>query len=94
LLLLEDCDKSNIKVGVSEKHFSVLSDFQATSYAQRYEILARKLMLEKKYNHAAFLMTSRKTGPKGKYAEPAKDVSMHAFLASLAGHVRVFLEGL
>jgi hypothetical protein len=92
LMLLEDCDKSHAEVKVSEKNFPVLPEFDETSYAQRYEILARKLMLEKKYDQAAFLMASQNGGAKGKYTEPAKDLSMHPFLASLAGHIRVFLE--
>ena len=94
LMLLEDCDKSHVDVGVTEVHFPVLSEFKDTSYARRYEILARKLMLEKKYDHAAFLMASQDSGPLGKYSEPAKDLSMRLFLAGLAGHVRVYLEGI
>lgn len=94
LMLLEDCERSHAKVDVSEKHFSVLPEFNQTSYAQRYAILTRKLMLEKKYDQAAFLMASKDSGPNGKYIEPEKDLSMRSFLASLAGHIRVFLEGM
>ncbi len=94
LMLLEDCEKSRVPVGYSKKHFDVLPEFKETSYAERYELLARKLMLEKKYDHAAFLMATEKDGPKGQYSEPATDLSMQKFLASLAGHVRVYLEGL
>ena len=39
-------------------------------------------------------MASQDGGPLGKYSEPAKDLSMRLFLAGLAGHVRVYLEGI
>ena len=84
-MLLEDCDKSHEDVGVTETHFPVLPEFKETSYARRYEILARKLMLEKKYDQAAFLMASQEGGPVGNYSEPAADLSMRSFLAGLAG---------
>ncbi len=93
-MLLEDCDRSRSEVAVSERHFTVLPEFEATSYARRYELLARKLMLEKKYDQTAFLMSSQTGGPGGEFMEVAKDLSMHQFLAGLAGHVRVYLEGL
>lgn len=93
LMLLEDCEKSHTEVDVLEKHFNVLPEFKGTSYTQRYAILTRKLILEKKYDQAAFLMASKDGGPVGKFTEPVKDLSMHRFLTSLAGHIRVYLEG-
>ena len=92
LMFLEDCEKSHVDVNLTEKYFQVLPEFKKTSYAQRYEILARKLMHEKKYDHAAFLMASKDGGSRGEYSEPAQDLTIHNFLASLAGHVRVYLE--
>ena len=94
LMLLEDCPRSHASVGVIEKHFEVLSEFKDASYTRRYELLARKLMLEKKYDHTAFLMASEEGGVKGQYSEPAADLSIKKFLASLAGHVRAYLEGI
>ncbi|MBW2702905.1 MAG: restriction endonuclease, partial [Deltaproteobacteria bacterium] len=92
LMLVEDCEKSNTPVEVAERHFPVRKEFKKTSYAQRYELLLRKMVLEKKYDAAAFIMATQKGGIAGKYSEPATDLSMKKFLASLAGHIRTYLE--
>lgn len=44
LMLLEDCPKSNMPVRDESPHFPVFSEFKAASYAQRYNILCRKLI--------------------------------------------------
>lgn len=94
VMLLEDCPGSTRPVAVSEPHFKVLKEFRGASYAKRYEILLRKLVLEKLYDAAAFLMATEKGGPKGEYAEPATDLSMKKLLASLAGHVVTYVAAI
>jgi hypothetical protein len=94
LMLLEDCDKSKEPVGVVEHHFLVRKEFKDTSYAKRYELLLRKLVLEKKYDAAAFIMATQEGGLSGQYSEPASDISIKRFLASLAGHIRTYIEGI
>lgn len=44
LFLLEDCPPSKCPIRVSEAHFSVFPEFRKASYAQRYELLCRKLV--------------------------------------------------
>lgn len=94
VMLLEDCQASTAAVGIASPHFPVLREFQGSSYAKRYEILLRKLMLEKLYDGAAFLMATEESGPHGVYTEPASDLVMKKFLAGLAGHVRTYLATL
>jgi len=87
LLLLEDCPGSTKPVGVREPHFKVLPEFQGTSYAQRYEILCRKLVRERKYNAACFLMSAKGDADrKQNYVEPADDLSAKVFLKGLLTH--------
>jgi hypothetical protein len=86
VMLLEDCDESACAVKAKEPHFSVFPPFQDSSYAKRYEIMLRKLVLEKLYDAAALLMSTKTGGPCGKYSEPAEDLRMQRLLASLAGH--------
>ena len=93
VMLLEETRRSTESVGVLEPHFSVLPEFRDSSYAKRYEILLRKLRLEKLYSEAALLMTKESAGLAGEYTEPAADLSMKRFLAGLAGHVRAYIEG-
>lgn len=87
VMLLEDCPKSRQPVGVEEPHFPVFPDFQNTSYAKRYELLLRRLVLEKLYDPAALLTTTAEDGLQGNYAEPASDLTMHRLLARMAAHV-------
>lgn len=91
LMFLEDCEKSTTAVDVAEPHFKVLKEFRGASYAKRYEILLRKLLLEKLYDGAVFITATRKDGPRGIYAEPSADLTMKKFLAGLGGHVQTFL---
>jgi hypothetical protein len=90
VMLLEDCAASNTPIKVDEPHFNVFPEFRGASYAKRYELLLRKLVQERIYDSAAFLMATEKGGPQGEVSEPATDLSMKAFLAGLAGHIGVY----
>ena len=59
LFLLEDHQKSTSPVRNPRPHFEVFSEFNEASYARRYELLCRKLVLERKYSSACFLMSRR-----------------------------------
>jgi hypothetical protein len=91
VMLLEECPRSMAPVKVDEPHFKVFHDFKGASYAKRYEILLQKLMKERLYDSAAFLLATEKGGKKGEFSEPMNDLSMRAFLAGLAGHVGVHI---
>jgi Restriction endonuclease XhoI len=67
VMLLEDCLKSTTPVSVAEPHFKVFPEFQGASYAKRYELLLRKMVLEKLYDSTAFLMATANGGPRGEY---------------------------
>ena len=84
LFLLEDCPESQKPVRVQEPHFKVFPEFVDASYAKRYELFCRKLVRERHYNVAAFLMADRKGGIKGHYSEPAEDLTFEIFAKSLA----------
>lgn len=94
VMLLEECDGSTEPVNVSSPHFRVFKEFEGASYAKRYELLLRKLMLEKLYDRAAFILATEKGGARGNYKEPAADLSMRMFLAGLAGHVQTYLSSI
>ncbi len=98
LMLLEDCPESRGPVRLCEPHFSVRPEFRdgsyvqgskpmGVSYAKRYELFCRKLVLERLYTASAFLTSNRTDGPKGKFTEPATDLTFKNFLASLSGKV-------
>jgi len=56
--VLEECPESTRPVGLKSPHFNVLREFKNTSYAQRYEILCKKLMHECMYDSAALVLTA------------------------------------
>jgi len=83
LMLLEDCPRSTTPVTVREPHFKVFEEFRGSSYAKRYEILLTKLMRERLYDSACFLLSDPDGGPKGDYTEPSSELSFQNFVSSL-----------
>ncbi|HMD85233.1 MAG TPA: PaeR7I family type II restriction endonuclease [Terriglobia bacterium] len=83
LILLEEAPRSLAPVRAREPHFKVFPEFKESSYAKRYEILLTKLVRERLYDAACFLMSNAKDGPKGIYREPAPELSFQNFITSL-----------
>ena len=90
MFLLEDCDRSTTPVSVKEPHFRVFPEFRNSSYAKRYELFCRRLVLEKHYDSAAFLLSNAEKGLKGGYSEPAPDLAFQSFANSLVARVATF----
>jgi hypothetical protein len=90
VFLLDDCPQSRSPVAVKEPHFKVFQDFRNSSYAKRYELFCRRLVLERHYDSAAFLLSGTETGLKGDYAEPAQDLTFERFARSLVGQIAAF----
>lgn len=87
IMLLEDCPGSSAGVAIAEPHFKAFPEFRGTSYCERYQILLRKLVLEKLYNATAFVTATSEGGPLGQFSEPAKDLSIRSLLLAFAGNV-------
>ena len=92
MFLLEDCPRSTAPVSVKEPHFKVFPEFRNSSYAQRYELFCRRLVLEKHYDCSALLMSNPEKGVNGDYSEPAPDLTFNTFANSLVGRVETFLR--
>jgi len=88
--MLEDCANSNRPVRVQEPHFKVFPEFVDSSYAKRYELFCRKLVRERHYTAASFILSSKSGGKKGEYKEPALDLGFDIFVRSLAGQLAAF----
>jgi len=83
LMLLEEAPASVSPVRAREPHFNVFPEFKEASYAKRYEILLTKLVRERLYDAACFLMSNADDGPRGLYREPAAELNFQNFIASL-----------
>jgi hypothetical protein len=88
ILLLEECPESQRPIGVREPHFPVFPEFRSASYAKRYELFCRKLVRERQYNAACFIMAGRTSIDSiENYIEPSLDLSANRFLSQLLYHV-------
>jgi Restriction endonuclease XhoI len=83
LMLLEEASGSMRPVQSRESHFKVFPEFKDASYAKRYEILLTKLVRERLYDGACFLMSNATEGPNGGYREPAPELNFENFIGSL-----------
>ncbi len=74
-------------IGVSEPYFEVFPEFRNASYAIRYELFCRRLVRERQYSAACFLLASRgRAMDQDNYTEPAADLSAGRFLSQLLRH--------
>jgi len=86
--MLENCQASNRSVRVKEPHFKVFREFEDSSYLKRYEILCRKLILERHYTAAAFITSRKEEGLRGDYRTPSEDLSLYKFVKILTAHIK------
>ncbi len=94
LMLLEDCDRSRAPVKVVEPHFRVFPEFQGASYRDRYAILIEKLLRERLYDGACFMLSAPSSGVAGDYVEPHPELTFSKFIAPLLAHVaRIGAQG-
>lgn len=90
--LLEDCPASQSPVKVSEPHFKVFPEFKSASYARRYELFCRKLVRERHYSAASFITSTYQDGLKGRYKEPADDLTLDLFNRALVAHICAYAK--
>jgi len=90
--MLEDCDASQRPVRVREPHFKVFPEFVGASYAKRYELFCRKLVLERHYSASALITSKRDTGLDGVFHEPAADLSVSSFSRKLVAQVLAHVD--
>jgi len=86
ILMVEKSAKSTAPVSVKEPFFETLPEFRSASYLKRYEILCRKLVLERHYTAASLIATSNVDG-KVEYESADNETSLELFLNSFAGHI-------
>jgi len=87
LMLLEDCEKSNAPVTDASPHFPVFKEFKGASYAERYNILCRKLAQEQLYTAATIVLSPRTAKDDGEYRELGELTSLKNFVASFPAHI-------
>lgn len=89
--LLEDSDRSKSPVRTREPHFEIDPVFKDASYAERYQIFCRRLVLERLYDASCFV-TSTNDPDSPVITQPDNNLTFFRFIASLRGRVREFLD--
>ena len=92
VMLLEDAPGSTHPVRTVEPHFAVFPEFKDSSYEKRYAILLTKLVRERLYDSACFLMSGAEGGRRGNYRQPSAELSFEQFAASLLGRIVGFVR--
>jgi hypothetical protein len=69
----------------------VFHEFSGASYARRYELFCRKLVLERHYTASAFITSSSQEGLDGVFKTPAVDLSIERFAKILSNHITNFV---
>lgn len=89
LFLLEGATGSTRPIAVKQPLFEVDPAFIGASYKRRYELLCRRLVLERLYDAACFVTASADhTSP---IEEPAPDLSFSAFEKAIRGRAAALL---
>lgn len=90
-MVLEDCEKSSVPVRARSPHFDVREEFANASYKRRYELFCNKLVLERQYSAACFMVTDYNYGAPTCCCT-AENLSLKEFLFSMLGAVAVHRE--
>lgn len=93
LMLLEDTAGSQTAVNNRQPHFDVFPEFKLASYAQRYQVLLNKLVRERLYDAACFLMSDALGGIVGKFTQPDPELTFAKFADSLKGRAMAWVAG-
>jgi hypothetical protein len=91
-MLLEDCDRSRAPVKVLEPQFPVFPEFKGASYRERYSILIEKLLRDRLYDGACFLLSSRESSTTGAYSEPHPELTFAKFVTPLISKVSAICQ--
>lgn len=93
LIMLEDHPKS-IRPTRAKRlpHFAMRAEFQGISYAQRYKIFCERLVRERHYDAACFIMSSAVGGLEGEYSEPSKELNFANFATVLSARAAAFVK--
>jgi hypothetical protein len=87
MMMLEDSEGSRSPVRDTSPHFKLFPEFAGASYAERYNIMCRKLMQEQLYSTASVIVSPRTASGTGAYEELSELTGLKTFVTTLAGHI-------
>jgi hypothetical protein len=87
MMLLEDAPESRAPISDTSPHFPIFPEFRKASYADRYNILCKKLVKERLYTTASIILSKRTAVGTGQYDELSDLTGLKTFVTSFAGHI-------
>jgi hypothetical protein len=87
LFLLEDCPESRRPVNDKSPNFPVLPEFKGAGYADRYNLLCKKLVQEQLYSSASLVLSPQSAVDDGAYTQMEEMTGLRSFMATFAGHI-------
>lgn len=88
--LLEDCPQVHRSVKNEEPYFEVDPVFKGASYSLRYELLCRRLVLERLYDAACLTLATNE--PSSRIFHPASDLTFQRFVVELQAHALKYVQ--
>ena len=92
LMLLEQHPRSTNPVRITRSHFPAFTEFDNTSYADRYELFCTRLVRERLYDSTCLILSPREEGLAGEFSEPNTELSFFNFVTSLQGRIRTIVK--
>jgi len=87
LMLVEDQEGSRSPVNDKSPHFPLLPEFNGASYADRYNVLCKKLVQEQLYTSACIMLSPQDAKDNGNYSDMSDLTSLKTFITTFAGHI-------
>lgn len=87
LMLLEDCVKSRTPVNDRSPHFPLFKEFKGASYADRYDILCKRMVREQLYTAACLLLAPSLEKEDGSWSCLSEMTNLKSFVAELGAHI-------
>jgi len=87
IMLLEDAPDSHSPVTDNSPHFPLMPDFKGASYADRYNILCKKLVQEQLYTSACIMLSPQSAKDTGDYADMSELTNLKMLITTFAGHL-------
>lgn len=86
-MLLEDAEGSRNPVSDNSPNYPIFNDFNNSSYAERYEILCKKMVQEQLYTSACLMLSPRSAVKTGNYTCLSELTNLKTFITNFAGHI-------
>lgn len=87
LMLLEDAPEARREKKERSIGFPIFPEFRNASYAERYNILCKKLVQERLYDAAAIILSPKEAAESGAYEEVSELTGLRTFVTAFAGHI-------